>query len=746
MADLKTGTTVGGAGIWHSSNLPILPAGNTITYRGWKIYTENDMPLPEEIGALSLQKGGQVIGNTVFSRDVAISGTTTLNEVVTRLRNTLIRDDGSEANSVYIRAEVKDKTSGGPTEQTALGTILFKNGSNTSDYRAGSTLSQISSYWKTTGNGLLTLEAKKSGGAAGTQLSIDSDLNQVVITRGDLKVGTGFITNINSSQIDVFGPLTATSVTPNSYLNFDARYMSGILKDIPSSVTLLSDRYVTEKNDVWTVSYSYTDSPISTSSTVITGTLVNYRRNSSTGPAVTQTLFMEGVTYVRTGSGSPGSWKWQGGDVNGWRKVYDSSNLTPADIGALPLTGGVLTNQLSTAATNFVTSYRLALAGPNKSVFQRFDGSSWYFMISDSTTGTFNDLRPFFINTDTGHVTMNNGVNVRGGLSVDDGDLVAVGKLETQEIFVLRKNQQEASSYIQFYDTASDSRAGYVGFGSRLTDSNKLVLYNDVSDNNTAGIYTNAGYATYTRTGSGSYASQYDVEAPFYHNYASASNSEWNPALKQRYYSTTYPYSGAWSLGTLVSGTGSPPRISLYNRNSGGTDFSWVFYPQNGNFESTGSIITKGEFLNTSGMRLAQDGNIYGSRWGTNWLYNYLVNTYQTKAASDRDIKEDITYNDGLQSYENILKIKPSTFIYKDDEQKRVRRGVIAQDMQDIDPEYVNLIEGNPIVDEDQEVIGKEPDYLALDTNPILLDTALAVKYMAGLIEELRKEIRELKK
>ena len=44
MADLKSGTTIGGNTIWSQANLPLLPTGNTLTYKGFKVYTENDKP------------------------------------------------------------------------------------------------------------------------------------------------------------------------------------------------------------------------------------------------------------------------------------------------------------------------------------------------------------------------------------------------------------------------------------------------------------------------------------------------------------------------------------------------------------------------------------------------------------------------------------------------------------------------------------------------------------------------------
>ena len=37
MADLKAGSTVGGNPIWHAGTFPLVPAGNSLTYRGKKV-------------------------------------------------------------------------------------------------------------------------------------------------------------------------------------------------------------------------------------------------------------------------------------------------------------------------------------------------------------------------------------------------------------------------------------------------------------------------------------------------------------------------------------------------------------------------------------------------------------------------------------------------------------------------------------------------------------------------------------
>lgn len=49
MALLKSGSTVGGNLIWHQGLLPVFPSGNSLYYKDYKVYTENDKPTPTEL-------------------------------------------------------------------------------------------------------------------------------------------------------------------------------------------------------------------------------------------------------------------------------------------------------------------------------------------------------------------------------------------------------------------------------------------------------------------------------------------------------------------------------------------------------------------------------------------------------------------------------------------------------------------------------------------------------------------------
>ncbi|EIX9776690.1 tail fiber domain-containing protein [Klebsiella pneumoniae] len=122
-------------------------------------------------------------------------------------------------------------------------------------------------------------------------------------------------------------------------------------------------------------------------------------------------------------------------------------------------------------------------------------------------------------------------------------------------------------------------------------------------------------------------------------------------------------------------------------------------------------------------------------------------------ATSDKNLKHDIKPTDGRQSLQNINAMDLVTFIYNDDERQRLRRGVIAQQIQKIDPCYVKVSKGvinhpaildesgNEIEPERMETIEK----LVLDTNPLMMDAIGAIQVLSREMEEIRRENAELR-
>ncbi|EFB2447927.1 tail fiber protein [Escherichia coli] len=120
----------------------------------------------------------------------------------------------------------------------------------------------------------------------------------------------------------------------------------------------------------------------------------------------------------------------------GWRRAYNTKNKpTAADVGALPLSGGALTGGLTATGEIISKSANgLRIAYGNYGFFIRNDGSSTYFMLTDSgnSLGTYNSLRPLIINNANGAVRIGNGLNVTGGINGSlNGNAATATKLQT---------------------------------------------------------------------------------------------------------------------------------------------------------------------------------------------------------------------------------------------------------------------------------------------------------------------------
>lgn len=97
-------------------------------------------------------------------------------------------------------------------------------------------------------------------------------------------------------------------------------------------------------------------------------------------------------------------------------------NLTPEDIDALPITGGTLTGGLTAAGEIISKSANgLRIAYGNYGFFIRNDGSSTYFMLTNSgdSLGTWNSLRPLIINNASGAVSIGNSLTVTGDIGTN---------------------------------------------------------------------------------------------------------------------------------------------------------------------------------------------------------------------------------------------------------------------------------------------------------------------------------------
>ncbi|WFY38436.1 tail fiber domain-containing protein [Enterobacter ludwigii] len=97
-----------------------------------------------------------------------------------------------------------------------------------------------------------------------------------------------------------------------------------------------------------------------------------------------------------------------------------------------------------------------------------------------------------------------------------------------------------------------------------------------------------------------------------------------------------------------------------------------------------------------------------------------------TSAVSDRIMKNIGDDLDPEEALGNISRMEFKHFTFKDDETQTPRRGVISQQIETIDPEYVKEIGG----------------ILHLDQTPLLLDALAAIKALAIRVRALEGETK----
>lgn len=207
-----------------------------------------------------------------------------------------------------------------------------------------------------------------------------------------------------------------------------------------------------------------------------------------------------------------------------------------------------------------------------------------------------------------------------------------------------------------------------------------------------------------------------------------------------------YGESGVWLSEVNNNDGGWVPAISWHSRSTGG----WPI-------RATWGLISQGSGTwPRAALRCRGDGEYW-----TNFEFvvgscdiqtsgSFGAYTFQKAPTSDRDLKHDIKYTEGKESYDRVMQWLPTMFKYKGSEVQRY--GLIAQDLVKIDPQYVKIIPGAL---KDTDLIGTEgfnaedgdyyDDTLALDGNVILTDMACAMVFMGRKMEDMRKELDELK-
>ena len=191
----------------------------------------------------------------------------------------------------------------------------------------------------------------------------------------------------------------------------------------------------------------------------------------------------------------------------------------------------------------------------------------------------------------------------------------------------------------------------------------------------------------------------------------------------------------AWAYSDPAANIGQiriAPRIESRFNTAGGPGRTQFWFEEHVGQNHRAVVSVDGYGATTQYWHFRSDGQIWGSARGdVAWA-----------GTSDLRYKDNVVDYDGLQSLENIKAMNLIKFTYKNDEKKRERRGVAAQQIMEIDPCYVKKSEGS-YIDENGDQVNVEK--LVLDTNPLLMDALCAIKALSAQVDELKEEIRKLK-
>ncbi|ELQ5510557.1 tail fiber domain-containing protein [Escherichia coli] len=132
------------------------------------------------------------------------------------------------------------------------------------------------------------------------------------------------------------------------------------------------------------------------------------------------------------------------------------------------------------------------------------------------------------------------------------------------------------------------------------------------------------------------------------------------------------------------------------------------------------------------------------------WVINFPAagGTLALAGTSDINFKCDIEEFDGQESVEKILALELRKFKYIDDEKRRVRRGIIAQQAELVEPLYVkHTLEPDGTEEFDEEgnkITHGYRERLVLDNNAIILDLLCALQVAMKTIHRHEERLASL--
>ncbi|QWJ27186.1 tail fiber domain-containing protein [Salmonella enterica] len=121
------------------------------------------------------------------------------------------------------------------------------------------------------------------------------------------------------------------------------------------------------------------------------------------------------------------------------------------------------------------------------------------------------------------------------------------------------------------------------------------------------------------------------------------------------------------------------------------------------------------------------------------------------QGTSGREYKKDIEDADTCEAMRRIMGLRMVNFVYKDDELARVRFGIIAEEAEDVAPQYVKhnqfTVPGSQVYNEEGQLVNQQyADRPSIDNNPIVMDLLGGIQNLQAQITELKLTIAALQK
>ncbi|ENZ7658269.1 tail fiber domain-containing protein [Klebsiella aerogenes] len=192
---------------------------------------------------------------------------------------------------------------------------------------------------------------------------------------------------------------------------------------------------------------------------------------------------------------------------------------------------------------------------------------------------------------------------------------------------------------------------------------------------------------------------------------------------------TRFDEPGAPANGTLINSPNMTWRFKQRGADSKGAEagMAAAYFEEQVGTNHRLAITVQGFNANQQWWQFLSDGRIYSSQNGN----------VQFQGTSDARMKHDIKPTDGQLSVDRIRALELVTFVYNDDEQGRTRRGIIAQQARDVDPQYVK--QTNTAYMRNGERV--DDDRLQLDNNVLMMDTLAAVQVLIKRVNELEDRL-----